>query len=118
MKKNSISKTPKPKKFVHQPDASGLDFRQIQQDGPGELMLLQTQDWINYKDGAAYKDIWGKVRVVKISQVLGFEPRGHVTNFCYQVGEGASTVFVMGCRVNYACICRERPTSGNVLCID
>jgi hypothetical protein len=106
------------KKFVHKADASGLDFRKIQSDGPGELMLLQTSDWINAKDGATYKDIWGRVRVVPIKAVLGFEPRGHITNFVYQVGEGENAVFVMGCRVLYAHICLEKPTNKNCYVIE
>lgn len=106
------------KKFVHTPDSTGLDMRMIQRDGPGELMLLQTQDWINAKDGSTYKDIWGRVRVLQMKDVLGFDPRGHVTNFVYQVGSGESSVFVMGCRVLYAQICREKPGSKNVYIVE
>lgn len=108
----------KQKNFVHKPNVSGLDFRKIQSGGPGEFMFLQTQEWVNAPDGTTYKDVWGKVRVLKISELLGFEPRGHVTNFVYQVGEGPNTVFIMGCRVNYARICHERPTNKNTLIVE
>lgn len=106
------------KKFVHKANVSGLDFRKIQGDGPGELMLLQTQDWINAPDGSTYKDIWGRTRVIQMKEVLGFDPRGHVTNFVYQVGEGPNTVFVMGCRVLYAHICHARPTNKNCYIVE
>ena len=47
----------------------------------------------------------------------GFVPR-HSVNWIWVVGEGEKAVMVMGCRVNYICVCKTKPSSKNTFIVE
>jgi len=85
----------------------------------GEAWLLITvSDWFSAKDGQTYKAVWGRCKL-HLAKTLGVKNLGgNHADWFMQVGCGEDTVFITGCRINYAQVCTERPQGQGVLCIE
>lgn len=95
----------------------GLDFKKIRgTDSEGENMLLTCNNWFMSPDGETYLYVWGRCRILDAKDILGVNPRSSV-NWVWQIGDGADAVFLMGCRVNYAVLCKEPPANRKSLLI-
>lgn len=87
-----------------------LNFEQIQ-NGNGELLLIQTDDWFIAPNGQKYSSVWGMCKILDAKELLGFRP-AQSTNWYLQVGDGDKAMFIAGCRIHYAHISLTEP-SGN-----
>lgn len=63
--------------------------------------LITTDGWFFGADGEAYRAVWGKCKIVKTIDAMGFEPE-RSTNWYVQVGEGEGSIIVAGCQLHYA----------------
>jgi len=68
---------------------------------PGQLALLQFDDWFIAPDGSEYKAAYGPVNIIKAEDLLGFVPKGD-TNWYVQIGYDDKAILLAGCRVHSA----------------
>jgi hypothetical protein len=77
-------------------------------------ILVQLDDHFYAKDGNAYRCLWGRVRLHKAKDVVGFDPKNSA-NWFLEVGSSPDTVMVMGCRIHYAQLCPDAPLGTHIL---
>lgn len=77
--------------------------------------LITTDSWFIAPDGKSYKAVWGKVEIYSDEETLGIKTNDKSTNWYAIVGEAGQgrRVVVAGCQIRYACVCIEKPYTGD-----
>jgi hypothetical protein len=77
----------------------------------GDRYLVTTANWFHGPDGQSYRAAWGRVRVLKTKDILGFDPLRPSTNWFMKVGIERKHVLIAGCQIHYLVRCEEKPKS-------
>ena len=80
-------------------------------------VLISTDGWFYAQDGQQYKAVWGKAKVHKAEEILGFNPK-RSENWFVVVGEGYDALLIGGCQISYVQICPSPPRCPNILVVD
>lgn len=76
----------------------------------GETYVVTSDTFFYGSDGNQYGAAYGKCKVLKTEDALGFTPQRPSTNWFLQVGEGDRQVILAGCQIHFAVKCDTPPT--------
>lgn len=77
-------------------------------------VLITTDHWFLAQNGQQYKGVWGRAKVCKAVDLLGFNPR-RSENWFVLVGEGDEMLMVGGCEISFVQACPKPPSRPDVL---
>lgn len=80
----------------------------------GKNFLVTTNNWFVGPDGKMYRTVWGKIEIFSSEDTLGIKTNYKSTNWYAAVGEGEKLIIVAGCQIHYACVCTDKPFTGQV----
>lgn len=84
----------------------------------GNNFLITCSNWFVAPDGKQYRSVWGKVEVYSDKETLGIQTNDRSSNWYAIVGEAGNNgkrMIVAGCQIHYACVCIEKPFTGEVV---
>lgn len=76
--------------------------------------LVTTDEWFTAPDGKMYRTVWGKIEIHSSEQTLGIKTNIRSTNWYAIIGVGGKRVIVAGCKIHFACVCMNKPFTGNI----
>jgi hypothetical protein len=77
----------------------------------GDRYLVTTDNWFHAPDGQSYRAAWGRIRVLKTKDILGFDPARPSTNWFLKVGIEKKHILIGGCQIHYLVRSEIKPKS-------
>ena len=78
--------------------------------------LITTDNWFIAPDGKSYLGVWGNVKIMQDSDILGIKTNAKSTNWFAIVGTEENHIIIAGCQIHYAAKCNKKPDKEMINC--